>query len=55
MASNVQRHHSYLLMDKTFKEVKLVDGLFKHKLSWVYLHEEKLRLLAQWKNFITQL
>ena len=40
MASKVQRHLSYLLMDKTLKEVKLVDGLLKHKVSWVYVHEE---------------
>ena len=45
MASNVQRHLSYLLMDKTLKEVKLVDGLFKHKLSWMYVHQRKLRLV----------
>ena len=53
MASKVQRHLSYLLMGKMHKEVKLVDGLLKHKLSWVYVHKGKLRLVVQWKNFIT--
>ena len=55
MASKVKKHLSYLLMDKTLKEVKLVDGLLKHKLSWVHVHQGKLRLLVQRKNFITQL
>ena len=45
MASKVQRHLRYLLMGKTLKEVKLVDGLLKHKLSWVYVHQRKLRLV----------
>ena len=45
MALKMQRHLSYLLMGKTTKEVKLVDGLFKHKLSWVYMHQRKLRLV----------
>ena len=40
MASNVQRHLSYLLMGKTLKEVKLIDGLLKHKLSWVFVHQK---------------
>ena len=55
MTSKVQRHLSYLLMDKTLKDVKFVDGLFKYKLKWVYVHQVKLRLLVQRKNFITQL
>ena len=38
MASEVLRHLSYLLMGKTLKEVKVVDGLFKHNISWVYVH-----------------
>ena len=45
MASKVQRHLRYLLMGKTLKEVKSVDGLFNHKLSWVYVHQGKLRLV----------
>ena len=36
MASKVQRHLGYHLMGKTLKEVKLVDGLFKHNLSWMF-------------------
>ena len=42
MASKVQRHLRYLLMGNTFKKVKLVDGLFKHNLSWVYEHQRTL-------------
>ena len=45
MASKVQRHLSYLLMGKTLKEVKLVDGLFKHNIRSVYVHQRKLRLV----------
>ena len=45
MASKVQRHLRYLLVHKTLKEVKLVDGLFKHNISWVYVHQRKLRLV----------
>ena len=29
---------------KVLKEVKLVDGLFKYKQSWVYVPQGKLRL-----------
>ena len=47
MASKVQRHLRYHLMGKTLKEVKLVDGLFKHKLSWVYVHQRKLQLVQE--------
>ena len=47
MASKVQKHLSYLLMGKTLKEVKLVDGLFKHNISWVYVHQRKLRLVQR--------
>ena len=47
MASKVQRHVSYLLMGKTLKEVKLVDGLFKYNISWVYVHQRKLRLVQR--------
>ena len=47
MASKVQKHLSYLLMGKTLKEVKLVDGLFKHNLSWVFVHQKKLRLVQE--------
>ena len=47
MASKVQRHLSYLLMGKTLKEVKLVDGLFKHNLSWMYVCQRKLRLVQE--------
>ena len=39
MASKMQRHLRYLLVHKTLKEVKLVDGLFNHMLSWVYVHQ----------------
>ena len=47
MASKVQRHLRYLLVHKTLKEVKLVDGLFKHNISWVYVHQRKLRLVQR--------
>ena len=47
MASKVQRHLRYLLIHKTLKEVKLVDGLFKHNLSWVFEHQRKLRLVRE--------
>ena len=47
MASKVQKHLSYLLMGKTLKEVKLVDGLCKHNVSWVYVHQRKLRLVQE--------
>ena len=47
MASKVQRHLRYLLMGKTLKEVKLIDGLFKHNISWVYVHQRKLRLVQR--------
>ena len=47
MASKVQRHLRYHLMGKTLKEVKLVDGLFKHSVSWVYVHQRKLRLVQE--------
>ena len=45
MASKVQRHLRYHLVHKTLKEVKLVDGLFKHNISWGYVHQRKLRLV----------
>ena len=47
MALKVQRHLRYLLLGKTLKEVKLVDGLFKHNLNWVYEHQRKLRLVQE--------
>ena len=47
MASKVQRHLRYLLVHKTLKEVKLVDGLFKHNVSWVYVHQRKLKLVQE--------
>ena len=47
MALKVQWHLRYLLMGKTLKEVKLVDGLFKHNLSWMYVHQRKLRLIQR--------
>ena len=35
-----------LCINKVLKEVKLVDGLFKYKQSWVFVPQHKLRLLV---------
>jgi hypothetical protein len=39
-----QRLLGELRKGKTFKEVKLVDGLLKYKQRWVYVPQRKLRL-----------
>jgi hypothetical protein len=42
----VQKLLGELRKGKALKNVRLVDGLFKYKQSWVYVLQGKLRLLA---------
>jgi hypothetical protein len=48
-----QRLLGELRKGKAFKEVKLVDGLFKYKKTWVYVLRRKLRILIVKEKYHT--